>query len=429
MKMNHPKVELRGWRPSGVATVVILGMLLHGICLRSLAQATGSDPRDQQIEELLKRVSELERKLGGMEARTLAPSSSLPNPLNPTPSLTPGVTDAETGMDAVREHRLFPNLTFKGFGDVQYRYSDAKGANNTFAIGQLELFPMSRLAENLSTFSEIVFGFGSDNKSTTTIERVLVQYTPNDFFNLGVGRYHTSLGYYNSAYHHGAWLQTSVGRPLIYNTSIVFPVHNTGLTVNGRIPSGKLGLNYVVEVGNGRHYGARADESNQSVSDDNAYKSFNLGLIARPAWVTGLEMGLSVYHDTLTPAGSSAVDQFILVVHAVYKAKPWEILNEFMLYRHDPRGGVPASYTPGFYSQVGYQFGRVTPYLRYDYQDASNSDVIFANFGSLERQHGPTLGLRFDVSDYVAFKFQYGHLLRENASAVNTLTAQLAYTF
>ena len=68
MILNHPKVEPWAWRPSGVAMFAFLGALLHSLCICSSGQSPGSDPRDQQIEQLLKRVSDLERKLSGMEA-------------------------------------------------------------------------------------------------------------------------------------------------------------------------------------------------------------------------------------------------------------------------------------------------------------------------------------------------------------------------
>jgi len=30
------------------------------------------------------------------------------------------------------------------------------------------------------------------------------------------GRYHTAIGWYNTAYHHSAWMQTAIGRPLLF---------------------------------------------------------------------------------------------------------------------------------------------------------------------------------------------------------------------
>ena len=57
-------------------------------------------------------------------------------------------------------------------------------------------------------------------------------------FNVAVGRYHTAIGYYNNAYHHGKWLQTAAERPHIYDfedSGGLLPIHNVGVSVSGAI--------------------------------------------------------------------------------------------------------------------------------------------------------------------------------------------------
>ena len=83
----------------------------------------------------------------------------------------------------------------------------------------------------------------------------MLSYSPNDFFSASVGRYHTGIGYYNTAYHHGTWFQTATGRPLIFAIDGdigVIPIHTLGVSATGAIPSGSLGLHYVAEFGSGR---------------------------------------------------------------------------------------------------------------------------------------------------------------------------------
>jgi hypothetical protein len=45
------------------------------------------------------------------------------------------------------------------------------------------------------------------------LERLLFQYKQSDNFNLAIGRNHTSIGYYNTAFHQGVWFQTAVDSP------------------------------------------------------------------------------------------------------------------------------------------------------------------------------------------------------------------------
>ena len=98
-----------------------------------------------------------------------------------------------------------------------------------------------------------------------------------------MGRYHTSIGYYNTAYHHGKWFQTAVGRPFLFrfeDEGGILPIHNVGVSVQGRIPSGKLGLNYVAEMGNGRTSRSLDLSPVQNVVSEKNGKSINLALIA-----------------------------------------------------------------------------------------------------------------------------------------------------
>lgn len=54
--------------------------------------------------------------------------------------------------------------------------------------------------------------------------------------NIGVGKYHTALGYWNHTYHHGTWLQSSILRPEIYLFEFqggILPDHSVGVEVFG----------------------------------------------------------------------------------------------------------------------------------------------------------------------------------------------------
>ena len=108
------------------------------------------------------------------------------------------------------------------------------------------------------------------------------------------GRYHTAIGYYNTAYHHSTWLQTATGRPFLFkfeDDSGILPIHNVGVSVTGIIPSGRLGLHYIAEVGNGRASSSPNAEPVQNTVDENNGKSFNLRILFRPTGVRGLQAG------------------------------------------------------------------------------------------------------------------------------------------
>src|SRR5204862_7087873 len=85
------------------------------------------------------------------------------------------------------------------------------------------------------------------------VGRSIIRYDYNDYFKISFGKYHTPSSYWNTAVHHGAWLQTTVSRPGMVRFGGTFiPIHFVGLQAEGNIPSGGLGLGYNVGLGNGR---------------------------------------------------------------------------------------------------------------------------------------------------------------------------------
>ena len=72
----------------------------------------------------------------------------------------------------------------------------------------------SKLSNTLSFVSEVVFGSDASNAWGIDIERAQLTYNGSDFFQISVGRMHTAIGYYNTAYHHGTWQPGSPHPPL-----------------------------------------------------------------------------------------------------------------------------------------------------------------------------------------------------------------------
>src|SRR6266850_1761485 len=411
------------------------------------ATATGSNDEvnSETIRQMLRRIEILEKRIRELEARQ---SHNVALPAVTTEATTqkdtatqvvePAAAATNTNTDqgapqAVATHDAHqdmpigpPRLQIQGFADVNYRASDEKGTTNAFSLGQLDLFITSRLSEKFSVLSELILEAGQDNAFTFEVHRLLLRYSANDYFNLSAGRYHTAIGYYNTAYHHGSFFQTTANRPFLFafeSRGGMLPLHNVGLSVAGRIPSAPLGLRYVAEIGNGRaaRPGARPG---QTAVDENNGKSFNLGIFSRPSQVPGLQTGFSVYHDRLTPPGVPTVAQTIMAGHLVYQNARREWLNEAIVFRHAQAGRI--FYIPGFYTQVSRRYGNVRPFFRYQYVNVPSDDPIYRAVG---RRNGPSVGFRYDLSDFVNFKAQYERTSRRRLSALDELILQLSFTF
>jgi hypothetical protein len=351
---------------------------------------------------------------------------------NVTASTPRSIPPLDDGQDLRPSRSVFPSLSLMGFADAEYRVSDREGDRNTFALGQLDLYITSQLAEDVSVISENVVEAGEDNGFRFEPERLLLQYAPRDYFKAGIGRFHTALGYYNTAYHHSTWLQTATGRPYVFDFEDdggPLPVHNVGLTFNGQIPSGRLNLHYTAEIGNGRDYNP-GHEPVLNVQDNDDYKAVNLAVGMQPEWLPGLRAGVSFYHDRVSLEGPlpAAVDQMIFAAYAVYLKSPYEWLSEALLLRHKTKGGA-THHTPAFYAQVARQFGQFRPYLRFEYLNAPEGDLLLQAVGSPGLFWGPSVGLRYDFTQYACIKAQYDHRELRHEPSFNQFTLQVGYVF
>jgi hypothetical protein len=344
--------------------------------------------------------------------------------------------DAHGGMDHGRgghDVRLGRSKTHVAmYGDTGWMQGAADlNRRNSFAVGEFDLFATTQLSPKLRVLAEAsVWAATQNNRFWLDLQRMFVTYAVNDYFQVSLGRYHTAIGYYNTAYHHSAVMQNAIGRPFLYKWEWeggVLPVHNVGVSATGRVPSGRVGLHYVVEAGNGRTSSLTSNNPVfvQNLFDENDHKSVNVALYARPDFVPGMQVGFSIYHDLLTPLGKPKVGENISAAHFVFSNPSYEFMNEAILIQHSVSGGATFN-TPGFYSQVSKRFGQAHPYFRYEYFNGSKTEPIFPAAG---RRNGPAVGVRFDVAESAAFKLQYNREERRNMPSANGFATQFAFAF
>jgi hypothetical protein len=131
----------------------------------------------------------------------------------------------------------------------------------------------------------MVFGSDPTNYFGIDIERLQLTYRANPYFQLTGGRFHTAIGYYNTAYHHGTWFQTATGRPFMYDfedSGGILPVHSVGASAEGDVRGAeKIGLHWIAEMSNGRSSAALGEPVQNFLSDKN-HKAFNFRRL-RPA--------------------------------------------------------------------------------------------------------------------------------------------------
>jgi hypothetical protein len=259
----------------------------------------------------------------------------------------------------------------------------------------------------------------------------LLKYDANDYLKMSFGRYHTATSFFNQNFHSGKWLQTPTDRPLVVQFAAkggMLPTQAIGASITGKIPSGKLGLNYIFEYGTSDTVRPDINSRTVATTDESNGNGTTLGLFAKPDFLPGLEVGGSFYHDRLNPTDTGLhIGQSIYSAHLMYLTPRFEFINEGFVIQHAV-DNARTYHTPAFYSLISYNVsGKWRPYFMYQYANANVNRVVLDDIGL---RHGPSAGVRYDFNSYVAAKFQYDRAMRRNPlPTINSATTQLAFRF
>ncbi|HXJ03993.1 MAG TPA: porin [Candidatus Acidoferrum sp.] len=420
------------------------GLVVTAMLALAAGAAWGQSPppsdQAEQVKALLERVEQLEKRVAELEARGAGPSVTTAAASAPSAAAKPEVQEEaakpepshqmEGHMDRTAIGQLethYPSLQIRGFGDVDFSATDQKGSTSGFNLGQLDLHLASALSSKISYFGEMTFNAHPTNY-TVEVERSIIRYDYNDYFKISFGRYHTPVGYWNTAFHHGAWLETTIDRPEIVRVGGTFiPLHFVGFLVEGNIPSGGAGLGYSVGVGNGR--GDTISRPGDA-GDNNNNRAWVANVYSRPVKLYGLQFGASVYRDKITLANGTNFREWISSAHVAWTRGAPEFLAEFANVNHHQLFTNVSTNNPGFYVQAAYRLPwlekSLKPYYRFEYLHTPQNETVFTNLDLVES----IFGLRYDISSYAAFKSEYRHASRlPGTPTINGLFLQTSFTF
>ena len=136
----------------------------------------------------------------------------------------------------------YPSLHLSGFADVDFATQNKSEGPRGFSEGQFVLHLASALSPRVNMFGELSFtpradaGTGSPAATgfNAEVERVIIRFDQSDRLKVSFGRYHTPVNWWNTAFHHGQWLQTTISRPeMIQFGGKFIPVHFVGELVEG----------------------------------------------------------------------------------------------------------------------------------------------------------------------------------------------------
>lgn len=315
-------------------------------------------------------------------------------------------------------------LEMSAFGDVTFRDSNNNGEHGGFSLGQLDFWATQKLDPDgrFKVFMELVVA-SHDGAFIIDLERLWVQASIQSKWEIRAGRFHTSLGYWNRAHHHGSHIQTTVFRPLFLDfedgSVAVLPTHIVGLMALKHFDNAVSDITLELQVGNGAHHNGEEIDPNSSGDNDDA-KGLALRAAFSPHALEGLGLGFSFNFNKLqqtiinndvngdnqvdvNPSStvSDWVDQKIYEIDVSFVDKLTtgiEFLSEYYVVDNkDPAG---KSYQTTFwYVQAGKTFlDFVTPYARYEsFEDLDTGDPYFKTLGTTEYSLA-LIGARFDFN-------------------------------
>ncbi len=246
-------------------------------------------------------------------------------------------------------------------------------------------------------------------------QRFLVGLRTGDGGTLWAGRFHSPLGYWNMAFHHGGYFKTSISRPSVVRFESEggpLPMHLVGLLYSGDSPAGDLGaVNWLVGGGYGPEFDGQLDEMDL-FSPSRGEHDFSgvVRLGYQPDIGTGTEFGLFLGGSRIPGnfAGIDRIDQLQAGVYANVEVGRTRLIAEYFHLDNEitDRGGSSDGAFGAAYVQGELSLGsRFTAYGRLEDTFGGDGDPYLALFPALP-QESRLGGLRVELGERAAMAFE-----------------------
>lgn len=412
------------------------------------AQSSDSDrikALEQKFSQSLSVIEQLQKRIAELEQHQAPATAAAPAVADRVETLERAVSDLASVASKAPTDVGLPLHGFIDVGNATASGTPLAYDKSGFKLGTMDIYLTPQIGERVKGLVELAFEYGSDGGLGTDLERLQLGYVVNDSLTLWGGRFHTPYGYWNTAFHHGAQIQTSITRPRMIafeDQGGILPAHTVGVWANTKFDTGAGRVKLDVVAGN-------ADSMRDGTLDYNAsgYDNgtpavgFNLGL--SPKALPGLTFGVhglseKIYSYDAASTMNGQTDMRMLGAYAFYESDNWEVIAEYYGFNNnDLMGTAGANKSSAGFIQLGYQLAdRLTGFARYEKADLNKADPYFAlmnngttNFGSTYNQS--TIGLRYDIDPRSAIKVQYEQI-NDDANAnqlVNWLRAQYSVRF
>jgi hypothetical protein len=363
-------------------------------------------------------------------------------------------------------------LDMSVFGDMSLSDSNAPSTESSFRLGSLDLYALQYIDDKTKALFETQFQtFSGDSNVDVEIQRFEVTREINDHFQIGLGRFHTPLGYWNTHYHHGILLQDTVTRPFFLgfegnNPNALWPIHLVGVMAEGEIAHG---FSYEAAIANSNNIDSSDEDSRLNIpnrTDFGPSKSI-FGRLWYDAYGHPFKPGLFFVRNdvvdasplaasgdplptcaTVSPGqpcslverGEPLVKQTLAGADLRYESERFLFLSEFYWLQNDAQPGVGDGRTHSavaYFTQFGYNFNkRLRATYRYESLDfdsePGNQDPYFMDPRLIARQGIGTdernvFCLRYDFSESNALMLEVSRTNPQLADSITTTILTWAF--
>lgn len=369
----------------------------------------------QLIEKLSARVSELER--AAKPTPSAQPAAEGASPATP-PAREPVHAHMGVERDAaeVGARARESGIPVRGFADVEAVWSsgDDPARRSGFSVGTLDLYLTPQFSDRVKALFEIAFEFEENGAGAADMERVQLGYAFNDDLTLWMGRFHTPFGLWNTLFHHGANLQTSIFRPRFIafeDKDGILPVHAVGVWASGKTRLGSQRITYDAYLANGSAIRrGRLDPNSFTDNDGNKMLGFNLGYQPNGR-LEGLTVGLHGFGSTVktfATDGSTLGSTRLRAAGAyyAYDTDHWESIGEYYHFANAPTAGGARHTSNAWFAQVGRNIGSLTPFVRFERVSLDPADLYFRTQTAGRSYRRASLGARYTLDAMSSVKFE-----------------------
>jgi hypothetical protein len=266
------------------------------------------------------------------------------------------------------------------------------------------------------------------------VERAQIGWKVAQDATIWAGRFHTPIGFWNTEFHHGAYLQTTIHRPQITNyedENGLLPLHGMGALFQSKKTLGDSSLNVELSLASGptlHHDGL------EPIALLRKQRYGRTGGSAKIAWqpqtTSNTQFGASAGRFTLPYEDhfTDSISQTVVNGFVNWEHERWRALGEIYIIRNNAlEGGIRSQSTiKSAYLQTEYRISdNLLGYFRVENTTAPLSDPLISRVPTVAR-HAATIGTRIELGKRLALKVEAFTSSRFDATTSHGLAAQIS---